>query len=46
MKDARAFALRARGFLKKGTPEWNRATDIFLTSNPSPEEMRALTTQG
>jgi predicted Zn-dependent protease len=46
MKDARAFALRARGFLKKGTPEWNRATDIFLTSNPTPEEIRALTTQG
>ncbi|MFI4973388.1 MAG: M48 family metalloprotease [Caulobacterales bacterium] len=42
MKDARAFAMRAREILKKDTPEWRRATDIFLASNPSADEMRAL----
>ncbi|HEX3406936.1 MAG TPA: M48 family metalloprotease [Caulobacteraceae bacterium] len=46
MKDARAFAIRARGFLKRGTPEWNRATDIVLTSNPSADDLRMLGTQG
>jgi predicted Zn-dependent protease len=46
MKDARAFAMRARGFLKRGTPEWNRATDIVLTSNPSADDLRMLGTQG
>ncbi len=42
MRDARAFAMRARGFLRKGTPEWQRATDIVLTSNPSPDDLRLL----
>ena len=46
MKDARAFAMRAREFLKRGTPEWNRATDIVLTSHPSPDDLRMLGTQG
>jgi predicted Zn-dependent protease len=46
MKDARAFAMRARGFLKRGTPEWNRATDIVLTSNPSADDLRLLGSQG
>ncbi len=46
MKDARVFAMRARQLLKKDTPEWRRATDIILTSNPSPEEIRAMGTQG
>ena len=46
MKDARAFAMRARNFLKRGTPEWNRATDIVLTSNPSPDDLRLLGQQG
>ena len=46
MKDARSFAIRAREFLKRGTPEWNRATDIVLTSNPSPDDLRLLGTQG
>ena len=46
MKDARAFAMRARGFLKRGTPEWNRATDIVLTSNPSSDDLRLLGSQG
>jgi predicted Zn-dependent protease len=42
MKDARAFAIRAREYLKKGTPEWRRATDIVLTSHPSPDDLRLL----
>ena len=42
MTNARAFAMRARGFLRKGTPEWQRATDIVLTSNPSPDDLRML----
>jgi predicted Zn-dependent protease len=46
MKDARAFAIRAREFLKRGTPEWNRATDIVLTSNPSADDLRMLGSQG
>jgi predicted Zn-dependent protease len=46
MKDARAFAIRAREYLKKGTPEWRRATDIVLTSHPSPDDLRLLGSQG
>jgi predicted Zn-dependent protease len=45
MKDARGFALRARQFLKRGTPEWQRATDIVLTSNPSADDLRAMNQQ-
>ena len=46
MKDARTFAMRARELLKRDTPEWRRATDIILTSNPSPEELRMMGQQG
>jgi predicted Zn-dependent protease len=46
MKDARAFAMRARNFLRRGTPEWNRATDIVLTSNPSADDLRLMGQQG
>jgi predicted Zn-dependent protease len=46
MRDARSFAIRAREFLKRGTPEWNRATDIVLTSNPSADDIRLLGSQG
>ncbi len=42
MNDARAFAMRARNFLRRGTPEWQRAIDIVLTSNPSPDDLRML----
>jgi predicted Zn-dependent protease len=45
LKDARGFAMRAREYLKKGTPEWNRATDIVLTSNPSADDLRAMNQQ-
>ena len=46
MKDARAFAMRARNFLKRGTPEWNRATDIVLSSNPSADDLKFMAQQG
>ncbi|MHB8528857.1 MAG: M48 family metalloprotease [Caulobacteraceae bacterium] len=46
MKDARIFAIRARDLLKKDTPEWRRATDIFLASNPSKEDMKILGAAG
>jgi predicted Zn-dependent protease len=38
--------MRARELLKRDTPEWRRATDIILTSNPSPEELRMMGQQG
>ncbi|MFI4934453.1 MAG: M48 family metalloprotease [Caulobacterales bacterium] len=46
MKDARVFAMRARELLKKDTPEWRRATDIVLASQPSPDDLKALGRQG
>ena len=46
MKDARIFAMRARGFLRRGTTEWNRATDIVLSSNPSADDLILLGQQG
>ena len=46
MKDARAFAMRARVFLRRGSPEWTRATDIVLSSKPSADDLRMLGTQG
>jgi predicted Zn-dependent protease len=46
MKDARVFAMRARELLKKDTPEWRRATDIVLATNPSPDDLRELGRQG
>ena len=46
MKDARAFALRAREDLPKTSIDYRRATDIVLASQPSPEEMKAIARQG
>jgi predicted Zn-dependent protease len=46
MVQARVFALRARQLLARGTPEWRRATDIVLVSNPSKDDLRALQGQG
>jgi predicted Zn-dependent protease len=43
MKDARNFAMRARELLPKNTSEWRRATDIMLASQPSQEELKAMT---
>jgi predicted Zn-dependent protease len=41
-KQARVFAMRAREQLDRGTPEWRRATDIVLASDPSREDLRDL----
>ncbi len=42
---ARIFALRAREMLKKDSPEWRRATDIVLVSNPTRDDLRAMAGQ-
>jgi len=44
--DARMFAMRARAQLSKSTPEWRRATDIVLASNPSQDDLRLLAQEG
>jgi predicted Zn-dependent protease len=45
-QQARVFAMRARELLQKDTPEWRRATDIVLTSEPSKEDLRDLAREG
>ena len=45
-QQARVFAMRARDMLTRDTPEWRRATDIVLTSNPSREDLRELAQEG
>ncbi|MCG9914873.1 MAG: M48 family metalloprotease [Phenylobacterium sp.] len=45
-QQARVFAMRARDQLTRDTPEWRRATDIVLTSNPSREDLRELAQEG
>ena len=45
-QQARVFAMRAREKLTKDTPEWRRATDIVLTSDPSREDLRELAQEG
>src|SRR5579859_208670 len=42
MRLAREFAIRARERLPKDSPDWRRATDIVLVSQPTPEEVRAI----
>jgi predicted Zn-dependent protease len=44
--DAKMFAMRARAILPKNSPEWRRATDIVLVSNPSKDDLRALAQEG
>ena len=46
MVSARVFALRARELLTRGTPQWRRATDIVLVSNPSKDDLKVLAGQG
>jgi predicted Zn-dependent protease len=46
LRQARLFALRARDKLGKGTPEWRRATDIVLVSQPTREDLRDLSREG
>jgi predicted Zn-dependent protease len=43
---ARVFAMRAREKLDKNSPEWRRATDIVLVSEPSKEDLKDLAKEG
>jgi predicted Zn-dependent protease len=43
---ARVFAVRAREMLDKDSPEWRRATDIYLTSNPGKDDLKDLAKEG
>lgn len=43
---ARVFAMRAREKLDQNTPEWRRATDIVLVSEPSKEDLKDLAKEG
>jgi len=45
-RQARVFAMRARENLDRDTPEWRRATDIVLTSEPSKDDLRELAREG
>jgi predicted Zn-dependent protease len=45
-KQARIFAMRARERLTKDTPEFRRATDIALTSDPSKDDLEAPRREG
>lgn len=45
-RQARVFAMRAREMLDKGTPEWRRATDIVLVSEPSRDDLKELAGEG
>lgn len=45
-RQARVFGMRAREMLVKNTPEWRRATDIVLTSEPSKEDLKDLAREG
>ncbi len=42
LQQARIFAMRAREHLTKDTPDWRRATDIVLVSEPSKEDLKAI----
>jgi predicted Zn-dependent protease len=44
--EARGFGMRARSLLPKNSPEWRRATDIVLVSNPTPADLRELAQEG
>ena len=41
-EQARIFAMRAREKLEPGSPQWQRATDIVLASDPSKDDLEAL----
>ena len=46
LKDARVFAMRAREMLPKDTPQWRRATDIVLVSQPTRDDLQSLSRSG
>ena len=46
LKEARVFALRARELLPRNSPQWRRATDIVLVSQPTKDDLQSLARQG
>jgi predicted Zn-dependent protease len=46
LKDARVFAMRARAMLPRDTPQWRRATDIVLVSQPTSDDLQMLAKGG
>jgi predicted Zn-dependent protease len=46
MRQARIFAMRAREMLDRSSPQWRRATDIVLASNPDKADLRDLAREG
>jgi predicted Zn-dependent protease len=44
-RQALIFGMRARDMLTKGTPEWRRATDIVLASNPDRALLKDIGTE-
>jgi predicted Zn-dependent protease len=42
LNDARVFAVRARELLKKDSPEWRRANDIILASQPTAKQLKEI----
>ena len=42
LKEARVFAMRAREMLPKNTPQWRRATDIVLVSQPTRDDLKSI----
>ena len=45
-RQARLFAMRARDMLSKSTPEWRRATDIVLASDPGKGDLKTVGRDG
>lgn len=41
-REARVFAMRAREHLDVNTPDWRRATDIVLASNPTDDDLKTI----
>ncbi|MBI5941884.1 MAG: M48 family metallopeptidase [Caulobacterales bacterium] len=44
--ESKSFAIRAREMFDRSSVEWLRATDIVMASNPSDQDLRALSSEG
>ena len=44
--ESKSFAIRAREMFDRSSVEWLRATDIVMASNPSDQDLRALSNEG
>jgi predicted Zn-dependent protease len=45
-QQSKVFAMRARELLPHNSPEWRRATDIVLVSDPSRDDLKAVSNPG